>query len=390
MREALRGPREVLELLGDRAGARGGAWLRERSAPAQITERELTEAAGTRDHQGVVAWGEPYRYADAYELAAGERPLLVCLDQVTDPRNLGAVIRSAEGAGASGVVVPAHGSARVTPAVCRCVGGRGRASAGRGRHEPGALPRRDQGRRALGVGRRRRPGRRSGRPTSRRRRARLRRRGQGDPAARAPPCDGAVAIPLPGGSSRSTSASRRPSCSTRRVGSARAEPTLYLFDGHNLLHAGDFARRASSSTGWRASSRCRASRGIVVFDGAATRRARPARGALGAARRHAARAARRRAPPPRAGLPRLLRPRRAWHRGRRCEALLRGVPRDLERPTHAGRRPATCATGSTRRRAPRSSAASRPLAKRAPRGGRDLPRLKSCGSTRRGDRRCVT
>ena len=75
-------------------------------------ERELTEAAGTRDHQGVVARCEPYRYADAFELAAQPSPLLVCLDQVTDPRNLGAVARSAEGAGATGVVVPAHGSAR--------------------------------------------------------------------------------------------------------------------------------------------------------------------------------------------------------------------------------------------------------------------------------------
>ena len=93
-------------------------------------ERELTEAAQTRDHQGVVAWVEPYRYADAYELAATERPLLVALDQVTDPHNLGAVIRSAEGAGATGVVVPAHGSAQVTPAVAR-------ASAGAVEHLPG-------------------------------------------------------------------------------------------------------------------------------------------------------------------------------------------------------------------------------------------------------------
>ena len=63
--------------------------------------------------------GASRRYADAYELAGTERALLVCLDQVTDPHNLGAVIRSAEGAGATGVVVPAHGAARVTPAVCR-------------------------------------------------------------------------------------------------------------------------------------------------------------------------------------------------------------------------------------------------------------------------------
>jgi 23S rRNA (guanosine2251-2'-O)-methyltransferase len=79
----------------------------------------LTAAAGTRDHQGVVAFCEPYAYADAYELAAGERPLLACLDQVTDPRNLGAIARSAEGAGATGVVVPEHNAARVTAVVCR-------------------------------------------------------------------------------------------------------------------------------------------------------------------------------------------------------------------------------------------------------------------------------
>ena len=73
-----------------------------REAPLRVQvklERELTDAAGTRDHQGVVAWTEPYRYADAWELAARERPLLACLDQVTDPRNLGAVFRSAGGRG---------------------------------------------------------------------------------------------------------------------------------------------------------------------------------------------------------------------------------------------------------------------------------------------------
>src|SRR5207244_10551749 len=84
---------------------------------------ELSEVSGTRDHQGVVAWTEPYRYADAWELAAQDRALLVCLDQVTDPRNLGAVVRSAEGAGATGVVVPAHGSAAVTPAVAKASAG---------------------------------------------------------------------------------------------------------------------------------------------------------------------------------------------------------------------------------------------------------------------------
>jgi 23S rRNA (guanosine2251-2'-O)-methyltransferase len=134
VREALRGPREVLELWATERAVRGEAWLRDVAQPrVQLKlERDMSEASGTRDHQGVLAWCEPYRYADAYELAAGERPLLACLDQVSDPRNLGAVCRSAEGAGASGVVVPSHGSARVTPAVCR-------ASAGAVEHLPVAV-----------------------------------------------------------------------------------------------------------------------------------------------------------------------------------------------------------------------------------------------------------
>jgi len=118
VREALRGRREVLELLATERAARDG-WERK---PKVVPEKVLTELAGTRDHQGVVARVEPFRYADAYELAAGE-PLLVALDQVTDPRNLGAVIRSAEGAGATGVILPAHNSARVTPAVARSSAG---------------------------------------------------------------------------------------------------------------------------------------------------------------------------------------------------------------------------------------------------------------------------
>ncbi len=122
VREALRGPREVLEVWATERALAAESWPAE-ARPKGKAERELTEAAGTRDHQGVVAWCEPYRYADAYELAGSPSPLLVCLDQVSDPRNLGAVCRSAEGAGATGVVVPARGSATVTPAVCKASAG---------------------------------------------------------------------------------------------------------------------------------------------------------------------------------------------------------------------------------------------------------------------------
>lgn len=132
VREALRGRRAVLELWAGERAAASLEWLREGPRVQVRKERELTEAAGSPDHQGVVAWCEPYPYADAWELAASPAPLLCCLDQVTDPRNLGAVIRSAAGAGATGVVVPEHGSARVTAAVCR-------ASAGAVEHLPLAV-----------------------------------------------------------------------------------------------------------------------------------------------------------------------------------------------------------------------------------------------------------
>ncbi len=132
VRELYRGPREALETWVTERAAAQIPWLEAGPKPHVKPERALSEAAGTRDHQGVVAWGEPYRYADAYELATGESPLLVCLDQVTDPHNLGAVIRSVDGAGATAVVVPAHGAVRVTPAVCR-------ASAGAVEHVPVAV-----------------------------------------------------------------------------------------------------------------------------------------------------------------------------------------------------------------------------------------------------------
>jgi len=134
VREAVRGPRGVLELYASERALGRETWLHDQASPrVQIaTERELAERAGTRDHQGVVAVCEPFRYADGYELASGAQPLLVCLDGVTDPHNLGAVCRSAEGAGATGVVLPANRSARVTPAVCR-------ASAGAVEHLPVAV-----------------------------------------------------------------------------------------------------------------------------------------------------------------------------------------------------------------------------------------------------------
>jgi 23S rRNA (guanosine2251-2'-O)-methyltransferase len=132
VREAVRGPRQVHELWATERAAAHTPWFEHVPLHHVKPERELTEAAGTREHQGVIAWVDPFRYADALELASADAPLLVCLDQVTDPQNFGAVVRTAEGAGATGVVVPAHGAARVTPAVAR-------ASAGAVEHLPIAV-----------------------------------------------------------------------------------------------------------------------------------------------------------------------------------------------------------------------------------------------------------
>jgi 23S rRNA (guanosine2251-2'-O)-methyltransferase len=84
---------------------------------------ELERLCGSPDHQGVVAEVDPYPYADARGLLRGEDALLIALDQVQDPRNLGAVCRSAEFAGADGVVVPERRSAAVTPATCKASAG---------------------------------------------------------------------------------------------------------------------------------------------------------------------------------------------------------------------------------------------------------------------------
>ncbi len=102
---------------------RGRRRVRREWTAADTEPAELRRLAGSPDHQGVVAEVDPYPYADADALLAAPDALLVALDQVQDPRNLGAICRSAEAAGATGVVVPARRSAPVTAAVCKAAAG---------------------------------------------------------------------------------------------------------------------------------------------------------------------------------------------------------------------------------------------------------------------------
>ncbi|HEX6023139.1 MAG TPA: 23S rRNA (guanosine(2251)-2'-O)-methyltransferase RlmB, partial [Solirubrobacter sp.] len=116
VREALRGRRRVQRIWA----VERGEWPGKVSV---VSAEELTERAGTDAHQGVAALVDPYPYADAEELLQQPDPWLVALDEVTDPQNLGAIARTAEVVGATGVVIPERRSAEVTPAVCKASAG---------------------------------------------------------------------------------------------------------------------------------------------------------------------------------------------------------------------------------------------------------------------------
>jgi 23S rRNA (guanosine2251-2'-O)-methyltransferase len=90
---------------------------------ADLPSAELTRLAGSGDHQGVVAEVDPYLYADPAALLQAPDAMVVVLDQVQDPHNLGAVCRSAEAAGAAGVVIGTRRSAHVTAAACKASAG---------------------------------------------------------------------------------------------------------------------------------------------------------------------------------------------------------------------------------------------------------------------------
>jgi 23S rRNA (guanosine2251-2'-O)-methyltransferase len=125
VREALRGPREVHRLWATKNTLRE-PWLAEVGSrvPVSVEASEAIAArAGSEGHQGICAEVADFRYADPHRLLAGESPLLVALDQVQDPQNLGAICRSAECAGAAGVILPERRAAEVTPAVCKASAG---------------------------------------------------------------------------------------------------------------------------------------------------------------------------------------------------------------------------------------------------------------------------
>ena len=89
----------------------------------ETSAEELERLCGSPNHQGVVAEVDPYPYADSVGLLAARGALIVALDQVQDPRNFGAVARSAEAAGAAGLVIPERRAAEVTAVACKASAG---------------------------------------------------------------------------------------------------------------------------------------------------------------------------------------------------------------------------------------------------------------------------
>lgn len=98
------------------------ALARERSVPVRLEAREILDRLSSGcPHQGVVALGAAHNYASLEELAGAR--LLVILDGIEDPHNLGAIIRTAQAAGAGGVVVPERRSVGLTEAVAKAAAG---------------------------------------------------------------------------------------------------------------------------------------------------------------------------------------------------------------------------------------------------------------------------
>lgn len=124
VREAVRGPRAVSHIWATRNTLRE-EWLAAAGVDiAEATVEEVERRSGSDGHQGVCAEVSEFVYADAATLMAGDGgPLLAALDQIQDPQNLGAICRSAECAGAAGVVLPERRAATVTPAVCKASAG---------------------------------------------------------------------------------------------------------------------------------------------------------------------------------------------------------------------------------------------------------------------------
>src|SRR5262245_26194060 len=131
--EALRARRRALRRLVVAGGAREGGLKglveearRAKVALAEAPREQLDRMMPLANHQGVMLEAGPYPYADAEDLLRTEidgGPLYLVLDQLQDPQNVGTLLRSAEAVGVTGVMIPEHRAASITPAVVNASAG---------------------------------------------------------------------------------------------------------------------------------------------------------------------------------------------------------------------------------------------------------------------------
>lgn len=134
VRELLKSGRDIEKIFvreGDREGSITVlvAQAIERGIPVIETDKKKLDAlCGYEQHQGIVAIASEMEYVSLEDVIAiaeerGEKPLIVICDGISDPHNLGAIIRCAEGAGAHGVILPKRRAAGITPAVVKASAG---------------------------------------------------------------------------------------------------------------------------------------------------------------------------------------------------------------------------------------------------------------------------
>ncbi len=132
IREAIKSGRDIEKLLVARGDLSGTAreivaMARDRHIPIQTVDRSRLDEI-TKNHQGMLAFASAYRYYEVEDMLAeaqekGEAPFLIVLDGVTDPQNLGAIIRTAACVGAHGVIVPERRAVGLTPSAVKASAG---------------------------------------------------------------------------------------------------------------------------------------------------------------------------------------------------------------------------------------------------------------------------
>lgn len=131
--EALKSGREIEKLLVAK-DAEGSirkiiGMAKEKNLFCQFAEKTaLDRVAGGKTHQGVVAYVSAYEYCDVEDILEksrqkGEDPFIIILDGIEDPHNLGAILRTADGAGAHGIIIPKRRAAGITEVVAKASAG---------------------------------------------------------------------------------------------------------------------------------------------------------------------------------------------------------------------------------------------------------------------------